>query len=156
MNKNQDTKEKSCVFYVSDYHFEMISLPYISKKIEENKEILILSDENLEETINTLVEKINLKDQKKNEILKINWKNDYKNKIEKLEKDINNKKEIEIFIKGNKEYIRKINEKIEELTKNYNKIKIIDCYNVEEIASEINNIKNSYKKIISTIGEKSI
>ncbi len=31
MNKNQSTKEKSCVFYVSDYHFEMISLPYIVK-----------------------------------------------------------------------------------------------------------------------------
>ena len=60
MNKKQETKEKNCMFYVSDYHFEMISLPYISKRIEENKKIIILTEENLNETINTLVEKINL------------------------------------------------------------------------------------------------
>ena len=29
MNKNQKTKEKTCAFYASDYHFEMISLPFI-------------------------------------------------------------------------------------------------------------------------------
>ena len=71
MNKNQDTKEKSCVFYVSNYHFEMISLPYISKKLEENKKILILTQENLEETINKLISKINFKEQKKNKILEM-------------------------------------------------------------------------------------
>ena len=48
MNKNQSTKEKSCVFYVSDYHFEMISLPYISKKLEEEKKVIILTENNLE------------------------------------------------------------------------------------------------------------
>ena len=29
MNKISNTKEKTCAFYASDYHFEMISLPYI-------------------------------------------------------------------------------------------------------------------------------
>ena len=28
--------EKLCCFYVSDFHLEMILLPYINKKIEEN------------------------------------------------------------------------------------------------------------------------
>ncbi len=156
MNKNQDTKEKSCVFYVSNYHFEMISLPYISKKLEENKKILILTQENLEETINKLISKINFKEQKKNKILEINWKNNNDEKIEELKEEINNKKEIEIFIKGNEEYIKNTNKNIDKIINNYKNIKIIDCYNIEEIEPKINNIKNSYEKIISTIGEKNI
>ena len=32
MNKSKITKEKTCAFYASDYHFEMISLPYIEKR----------------------------------------------------------------------------------------------------------------------------
>ena len=40
---NKETKEKICTFFVSDYHFEMISLPYIDKKLEENEEIIILT-----------------------------------------------------------------------------------------------------------------
>ena len=48
MNKNQETKEKICTFFASDYHFEMISLPYIDKNLEEDKEIIILTENNLE------------------------------------------------------------------------------------------------------------
>ena len=75
MNENQNTKEKSCVFYVSDYHFEMISLPYISKKLEEEKEVIILTENDLEDTVKTLTLKINLKEDKKRKLLNINWKN---------------------------------------------------------------------------------
>ena len=53
------TKEKTCAFYASDYHFEMISLPFIEKNIEENKEIIILTENNLEDTIKTLMKNIN-------------------------------------------------------------------------------------------------
>ena len=51
MSKNQETKEKICAFYASDYHFEMISLPYIERKLEEKNEVIILTENNLEETI---------------------------------------------------------------------------------------------------------
>ena len=54
MNKNQKTKEKTCAFYASDYHFEMISLPYINKKLDESKEVIVLTENNLKETIKTL------------------------------------------------------------------------------------------------------
>ena len=55
------TKEKMCAFYASDYHFEMISLPYISRSIDENKKVIILTENNLEETVNTLISRMNLK-----------------------------------------------------------------------------------------------
>ena len=59
------TKEKSCAFYASDYHFEMISLPYISKSMDENKEIIILTENDLKDTVNTLISKMNLDEIKK-------------------------------------------------------------------------------------------
>ncbi len=152
MNKNEKTKEKSCIFYVSDYHFEMISLPYISKKIEEGKKIIILTEENLEETIKVLVEKINLKEEKKKQILKINWNKDDIEKLQKIkeEKEV----EMEILIKGTEEYINKMNKEIEQI--NNKKVKIIDCYNIEKTKEKIDSIMIKYNNLISTIGEKSV
>ena len=155
MNKNQKTKEKMCTFYVSDYHFEMISLPYINKSIEENKEIIILTENNLKETITTLINKMNLNEGKKEEILKINWTNDDLNKFKKINELVNKQKEIVIFNKGSENYIKNININIKKLIENSNKVKIIDCYNVEEISEKLNDIRDQYKKILNTAGEKS-
>ena len=77
------TKEKTCAFYASDYHFEMISLPFIEKNIEENKEIIILTENNLEDTIKTLMKNINFNKNKKEKIIKINWENNDLNKFKK-------------------------------------------------------------------------
>ena len=74
MDKNQETNDKICAFYTSDYHFEMISLPYINNKIKENNDVIILTENNLEHTIKKLVANINLDQEKKDKILKINWK----------------------------------------------------------------------------------
>ena len=63
MNKNQNTKDDMCMVYASDYHFEMISLPYIDKSLEQNREVIILTENDLDKTIEVLVSKINLKDE---------------------------------------------------------------------------------------------
>ena len=156
MNKNQSTKEKSCVFYVSDYHFEMISLPYISKKLEEEKKVIILTENNLENTVKTLTLKINLKEDKKQKILNLDWKSDDEDKFSKLKKYINEEKNIEIFIKGSNEYIEKTNKKINEYTKGYNQTKIIDCYDVGRIDEYLVDIAQNYNNVIGTAGEKSL
>ena len=75
MKKMQDTKERICAFYASDYHFEMMSLPYINKKIENKEDIIILTENDLEKTIQTFLSKTNLQEDKKKQILKLNWKN---------------------------------------------------------------------------------
>ena len=113
MNKNQKTKEKTCAFYASDYHFEMISLPYINKKLDESKEVIVLTENNLKETIKTLVSKINLNEDKKVDILKIDWENNDLNKFKKINEDIKSKKDMVIFVKGKENYIKNINENIE-------------------------------------------
>lgn len=156
MNKNQETKEKTCAFYASDYHFEMISLPYIEKNLEEDKEILILTENNLEDTIRNLISKMNLKEDKKENILKIDWKNNDLSKFKKIKKDVEERKDVIIFIKGKENYIKNINENIEKWIKANSNIKIIDCYDMDEISENLDEVMDQYKMILNTTGEKEI
>lgn len=156
MNKNQGTKEKNCIFYVSDYHFEMISLPYISKKIEEKKEIIVLTENDLENTVKTLSLKINLKNEKKKKLLEINWNKDDESKLNAIKNCVKKEKYIVILVKGSKKYIQQTNDKIQEIIGKYDKIKIIDCYNIEEVDEYLGDIMKKYNNVIGTVGEKSI
>ena len=156
MEEIQKTKEKTCAFFASDYHFEMISLPYIEKEIEKNKEIIILTENNLESTIKNLISKINLNEEKKKKIFNLNWKNDDLNKFKQIKNQLENNKEMTIFIKGKENYIKNVNQNIEKwITKNKN-VKTIDCYDIEEVGDDINKIINEYENVLSTTGEKKI
>ena len=64
-------EEKTCCFYVSDFHLEMILVPYINEKIDEN--ITILSEKKLKDTVKILVSKMNLKEENKEKILSLGW-----------------------------------------------------------------------------------
>mgnify|MGYP000277864482 CR=1 FL=1 len=156
MNKNQKTKEKTCAFYASDYHFEMISLPYINKKLDESKEVIVLTENNLKETIKTLVSKINLNEDKKADILKIDWENNDLNKFKKINEDIKSKKDMVIFVKGKENYIKNINENIEKWTEKSKNVEIIDCYDMEEISQDMDNIMDQYKFTLKTTGKNII
>ena len=65
--------EKICNFYVSDFHLEMILLPYLNEKIQENEPINIISEKNLNQSINELISKVNLDKNMKNNILNLKW-----------------------------------------------------------------------------------
>ena len=154
MNKN--TKEKICAFYASDYHFEMVSLPYIDKKLDNKDEVIILTENDLEETIKILLDKTNFKEDKKKKILKIDWKNNDLEKFKDIKKILTGEKEIVIFIKVKEVYIKKTNENIEKYIQKEQNIKIIDCYNVEEIGENLDIVMSRYRKILKTTGEKEI
>lgn len=156
MSKNQETKEKTCAFYASDYHFEMISLPYIERNLEKSKEILVLTENNLDDTIRNLISRINLKEDKKENILKIDWKNNDLSKFKKIKKDIEERKDMIIFIKGKENYIKNIHENIEKWIDRDSNIKIIDCYDMEEISENLDEVMDQYKMILNTTGEKEI
>ena len=156
MMKENKREEKICLFFASDYHFEMISLPYIEKNLEKNNKVIILTENNLEDTIEKLVSKVNLSEEKKKKILNLNWKQDDLNKFKEIKEYSQNKQETVIFIKGKENYIKNINENIEKWTKENEKIKIIDCYEIDENTVRSGNIINNYSKILSTSGEKRI
>lgn len=153
---NKETKEKVCTFFVSDYHFEMVSLPYINKKLEEDEEIIIMTENNLEQTIQTLLANMNFKEDRKQRILSINWKDDDFTKFKQIKQEIAKKNKMTIFIKGKENYIRNINKNIEGWINKSSHIKIVDCYDIEEIGNDMDTIMASYKSILSTSGEKEI
>ena len=64
-----------CNFYVSEYHLEIMLLPYISKKIDNEENITIITEIDLESTLNVVIERINLeKDKKEMEDTVQQWK----------------------------------------------------------------------------------
>lgn len=148
------TKEKMCAFYASDYHFEMISLPYISKSMDKNKEIIILTENDLENTIHTLITRMNLNDSKKKKILELDWKNDDFRKFKEIRKNSENDKEMVIIVKGKENYIDNVNKNIEKWVDVNHNIHIINCYEFFEVENKIESIAQKYDKILGTSREQ--
>ncbi len=137
--------DKMCSFYVSDFHLEMILVPFINKKIEENEEIIIKTQKNLKDTLEILLSKINIKEENKEKILDLGWNVTENKKIE----DKSN-----VIIIGNKNYISEINNKIRE--KNITDITVIDCYKFEDIKDNMNSIMNNYTVNLNATGIENI
>ena len=152
----KETKEKTCVFFASDYHFEMITLPFIEENLRNNKKIIVLTENDLEDTIKNLISKVNLKEEKKEKIFKIDWKNNDLKKFKEIKKEVENKEDLIIFIKGKENYIKNVNENIEKWTNKIDTVKIIDCYDVEEIREHFADVVNKYENVLSTTGERKI
>ncbi len=150
MNITND--EKICSFYASDYHFEMISLPYIQKALEERGKVIIFTENDLSGTINKLINRMNLDKKTQDSILKINWKNDDNTKLNEIEKINKENKQTLIFIKGSQKYIDFIEEKFSE-TEIKSKTEIIDCYDVNELRNDTSKIAKKYDKVLNTIGK---
>lgn len=152
----EKTKEKTCVFFASDYHFEMITLPFIEENLRNNKKIIVLTENDLEDTIKNLISKVNLKKEKKEKIFEIDWKNNDLKKFKEIKKEVENKEDLIIFIKGKENYIKNVNENIEKWTNKIDTVKIIDCYDVEEIREHFADVVNNYENVLSTTGERKI
>ena len=144
------TKEKNCAFYASDYHFEMISLPYISRSMDQNKEIIILTENDLDDTVKILMSKMNLNEEKKKKILKLKWKNEDLIKFKELSKKTKENKEIVIFIKGKQNYIKNVNKNIEKWVVKNNNIKVVDCYEFFEVKNKMKEVAEEYDKVLGT------
>lgn len=147
---DKERKEKTCLFFASDYHFEMITLPYITKKLQENKEIVIMTENNLDKTIKKVVSRIDLNKETEDKVLELDWKSDDSNKLEEL-KNIENNKDILIFIKGKEDYIKKVNNDIKEITES-KKLEIIDCFDVNNLEDNLSDIAGNYSNILNTTG----
>lgn len=131
-----ERKEKTCCFYVSDFHLEMILVPYINEKIDED--ITILTEKKLSETLKILISKMNLKEENKQKILKLGWDGE-----EEIKENSN------IIIIGSKEFIKNKNKELE----NKNVLSVLDCYDFEEEKDDMENIVKQYQNILNTIGK---
>lgn len=155
MEVQKNNLTKLCSFYVSDWHLVTMLLPYINQKINEQAKIATILEKNIKQNVETLVEKLNLKNKEK--ILNLNWstQDEIKPKINELEKN----QELVIFINGSKEFIEKYNRKLTRYFETHlikNEIKIINCYEVIEFNGSITEILDEHDKILNTSGEKEI
>ncbi len=144
----ENKREKLCSFYASDYHFEMISIPFIQKEIKAKNKIVILTENNLEETIKTVLNRTNLNENDKNKIIQIGWNKNTQEKIENLKEE--KSQEQTIFIKGSKNYINLMENQIKNINSN---TKTVHCYQVQEVADEMSEIVKEYDGILNTIGK---
>lgn len=151
MMKENKREEKMCLFFASDYHFEMISLPYISKNLDENKKVIMITENNLEETVEKVLSRTNLSNEQKEKIINIDWKNNDLNKFREIKSSKEENLETIIFIKGKEGYINNMNKNIENWI-NKEQVKVIDCYDINEVKNDVNNIVGKYDKILSTSG----
>lgn len=155
----QQSIKKLCNFYVSDVHLSVMLLPYLSKQINEDVEITTIFEKLEKENVETILDKLNVKNKEK--ILNINWFNSNKDTYEKIEntidKNIKDNKKVTIIIGGNKNYILENNKNIinylEEKNTNLENVKIINCFDVEEVGTNMKSIVKNYDGILNTSGE---
>ena len=81
MMKENKREKRLCLFFASDYHFEMISLPYINESLKKNENVIIMTENNLDSSVDKVLSRINLDEEEKNKLTKIDWKNDDLNKF---------------------------------------------------------------------------
>lgn len=151
MVKESKNIEKTCLFFASDYHFEMISLPYINESIKNNKKVIMMTENDLNGTVDKLLANVNLEKEEKERIVGIDWKNNDINKLEQIQNANQEGKEIVVFVKGKEQYIDDINKNIKNLA-NINDMKIVNCYDINSIDNEVSDIAKNYSKILSTSG----
>lgn len=150
--------KRLCNFYVSDLHLSVMLLPYISKQIDEDVEITTIFEKLEKQDVEQILEKLNVKN--KNEILNINWFNSIQDTDDKIgrtvDKALKDNKRITIIIGGNENYVLNNNEKIRKCLEGKdinNIVKIINCFNVEEVGSYMDSIVKKYDGILNTSGE---
>ena len=132
--------DKMCSFYVSDFHLEMILVPFINSKIEEKENVVIETEYDMNETLNTLLSKLNLKEENKEKILRLGW-NKKENNIESKDN---------VIIIGNKDYIENTNRRI--MQKNIEDLTIVDCYKFEDICNNMSEVADKYDFNLNTNG----
>lgn len=148
MNTKEHGVKKYCLFYASDFHLEMILLPYIKNNTDKDK-VMIFTEKNLSDSIKILLDRTNFKLEDKKAMLNLNWHCENEKNISKC-----NLEDYTIIINGSDEYISKINKEINNL--NVNKINIVDCYNINAKNQNIPAIQEQYDGILNTKKYKKI
>ena len=133
---------KMCLFCASEYHLEMILIPYLNKNLDKTN-FVILTEDNLEATVKVVLKRLNIEDELKKKIWNLNWKNKSLNEVSEFI-DSNTT----LVINGKKDFIENINR---ELNKNFNQsVKIINCFHVSEQDIDIEAISREYNCILNT------
>lgn len=132
---------KICNFYVNDAHLSVVLFEYIKKQVSCGTKIIVVSQDAKKMGIRDLKNKFN----SVNANSKIDFLTD-----ENIDKLYNNEN-INIIIKGDKEFIAKMEKDFNKLIKKERiNIDILSCYNIKD--SNISEISCKYDQILNTNG----
>ena len=156
--------KKVCGFNISSIHFSMMILPYIKKELETQKEVVTILEGNLEKNINQILSKLTITDEEKEKILNINWKEtDIKESgiRENIREKLIENENLDIIVYGSEKYINTAGEVInkivdEDIKKNNNNIKVINCYSINVFNENIKEILDNHDTMFNTSGEHKI
>ena len=140
------------IYYANDNHLSIILVEYLKNKIKKSCNVITFFETGIQDKINKILVKSNVEN---NLIKETNFSKVTETSNIKI-KPAEESKELIIIVKGSKQYINNVIEKLDNnkyITQN-KKAKIIKCYNIETQKDEIiENIKEN-KKIVTTSGEK--
>lgn len=132
---------KICNFYINDAHLSVVLFEYIKKQVNEGTKIIVVSQDDKKMNMRSLKEKFS----KSKMEPKIDFLND--KTIDNLYENEN----ITIVIKGDKEFILKIENNFSRLFREENiNVDILSCYNIKD--SNISEISSKYNQILNTKG----
>lgn len=147
----KDNNEKLCLFFASDYHFEMISLPFINKELKDDKNVVVMTENSLDDTVNEVLSKINLNENDRDKLKGIDWSADDFSKLNGVKSANKNGKKSVVFVKGKENYISNVNDSMHDLIDSGD-VKVIDCYDINEVHNDVSDIIKNYGQVLSTSG----
>ena len=137
-------KKRLCCFYVNDIHLITMLLPYINERINESTEIITVLESDISKSVKKVMNGIRGK--RSESLLKIDWKNKGVDELYNI-----NVQDKLILVYGNDEFIKEaniiINNKNEEC-------EILNCYEIMQGSSKLQEILDRHDKVVNTSGEK--
>lgn len=150
---------KVCSFYINDLHFITMTLPYINQEIEKGVTVINIFENEMLTEVENILSRMNLKEETKQEIKNIGWTSTKTTKYSevktKLIEHSKNKEKITVFIKGNPEYMSKVDlfleKMINEVSIKAKEINLIHAYEVG-IYPENESILEEHEFQLNTLG----
>lgn len=136
--------KKMCCFYVNDIHLVTMLLPYINERINESTKVTTILERDISESAKKVMKGI--QGRKSDDLLKVDWRNKSLHYL--LESDI---KDTLILIAGSDEFIKEANYIIENKKEN---CMILNCYEMMQGSSKLQEILDEHDKVVNTSGEK--
>lgn len=139
---------KACNFYVSKWHLFAALLPYLKCELKSRNRVLVISEDNLQNSLKELVKKINIKFENANGIDDIDWLSD-EFAFDVREGD----RVVSIVVQGSMQFIDEINLYLERKFVGFgNDIRIINCYEVYDSSNMLYNILDRHDYVFNTGG----
>ena len=138
-------EDKICGFNVNEFHLVTMIMPYIYETISEEKRIATFWEKDLNNIYEKIVNINNLYWKNRERFDKIDWN---RTEIDKLAEKFDGEADV-VIVAGGKDFINRINS----LVLNFHtKFTLVNCFEIDDFNSDLENITRNYNKILCTKG----